>query len=115
VNPFEPDKIEAVIKEGLKKTGFRAIVAEGECGLQSARRNRILGIEPKVTHHIDTEKCKMCDICFVDFGCSAIVLRQAEDGSDIYAIDPGLCTQCGACVSVCPFDAIVTSPSGREK
>jgi len=115
VNPFEPDKMEAVIKGGLKKTGFRAIVAEGECGLQSARRNRILGIEPKVTHHIDTEKCKMCDICFVDFGCSAIVLRQAEDGSDIYAIDPGLCTQCGACVSVCPLDAIVASPSGREK
>jgi len=115
VNPFEPDKMEAVIKEGLKKTGFRAIVAEGECGLQSARRNRILGIEPRLTYHIDTEKCKMCDICFVDFGCSAIVLRQAEDGSDIYAIDPGLCTQCGACVSVCPFDAIVTSPSGREK
>lgn len=114
VNPFQPDKVEAVIKAGLKKPGFKAIVAEGECALQSARRNSVLGVKPKVTYHIDTEKCKMCDICFVDLGCPAIVAQQAEDGSDIYAIDPGLCTQCGACISVCPSDAIVASPCGRE-
>jgi indolepyruvate ferredoxin oxidoreductase alpha subunit len=115
VNPYQPDKIQKLIKEGLKVPGFKAIVAEGECCLQSARRNRILGIKPKVTHAIDTEKCEMCNVCYIDFGCPAIVLQQAGDGSDIYAIDPGLCTQCGACVSVCPVGAIVANPIAKEK
>jgi indolepyruvate ferredoxin oxidoreductase alpha subunit len=115
VNPYQPDKIQKLIKEGLKVPGFKAIVAEGECCLQSARRNRILGIKPKVAHAIDAEKCEMCNVCYIDFGCPAIVLQQAGDGSDIYAIDPGLCTQCGACVSVCPVGAIVANPIAKEK
>lgn len=114
VNPFEPDKMETVLKEGLEEPGFKAIVSQGECALQSTRRKRTLGVKPKVTYHIDTEKCSMCDICFVDFGCPAIVVRQADDGSKIYAIDQGLCTQCGACASVCPFGAIIASAAGRE-
>jgi len=115
VNPFKPDKVEAVVKEALRKPGFKAIVTKGECTLQRGRRNRILGAEPKVTYHIDTEKCKMCDICFADFGCPAIVLRQAKDGADMYEIDPGLCTQCGACASVCSFGAIVARANRRKK
>ena len=115
VNPFEPDKVEAVIREGLKKPGFKAIVVEGECGLQTARRNRILEIPYKVIHYIDTEKCKMCDICFIDYGCPAIVAPLAGDHSATYAIDLGLCTQCGACVSVCSFGAIMTRPWDQEK
>jgi indolepyruvate ferredoxin oxidoreductase alpha subunit len=115
VNPFKLRKVEAAIKEGLKKPGFKAIVLEGECALQNARRNTILKTEPKAIYHIDAEKCKMCDICFVDFGCPAIVIRQVEDGPNTYEIDSGLCTQCGACVNVCPSSAIVASPRGSEK
>lgn len=113
VNPFKPDKVEALVKQALKKPGFKAIVTKGECTLQRGRRDRILRVEPEVTYQIEAEKCKMCDICFADFGCPAIVLRQGEDGSDIYAIDPGLCNQCGACASVCPFGAIVAREGRR--
>ena len=114
VNPFEPDKVEKLTKQALKKPGFKAIVAQGECTLQSARRNRILGVKPKLTYRIHTEECKMCDICYADFGCPAIGIHQAGDSSGIYAIDPGLCTQCGACASVCPSGAIVASTDERE-
>lgn len=115
VNPFKPDKVEALVKQALKKPGFKAIVTKGECTLQRGRRDRILKVESEVTYQIEAEKCKMCDICFADFGCPAIVLGQGEDGSDMYQIDPGLCTQCGACASVCPFDAIVAREGQRGK
>jgi indolepyruvate ferredoxin oxidoreductase alpha subunit len=114
VNPFRPNKVEALVKTALKRPGFRAIVTKGECTLQQERRKTVLGIRPQVTYQIDSEKCKMCDICFADFGCPAIVLRQGEHGSDMYQIDPGLCTQCGACASVCPFGAIVAKSDQRE-
>jgi indolepyruvate ferredoxin oxidoreductase alpha subunit len=114
VNPFKPDKVEALIREALKRPGFKAIVTKGECTLQRTRRQRIQRKESEVTYQIDHEKCRMCDICFADFGCPAIALRQGADGSDIYEIDPGLCTQCGACASVCPFGAIITRRGQRE-
>jgi indolepyruvate ferredoxin oxidoreductase alpha subunit len=107
VNPFELRKVEKTIKDGLKEPGFKAVVVEGECALQSARRNTILGIERETIYQIDRGKCEMCDVCFVDFGCPAITIRQAEDAENIYAIDPGLCTHCGTCVSVCNFGAII--------
>jgi indolepyruvate ferredoxin oxidoreductase alpha subunit len=115
VNPFRPDRVEAVVKEALKQPGFKAMVTKGECMLQRSRRNRILGVEPEITYRIDPDKCRMCDICFADFGCPAIVLRQGDDGGDMYHIDAGLCTQCGACARVCPFGAIVGGKVRREK
>lgn len=109
VDPFKTDRVEAVVKEALKRPGFRAIVTKGECTLQRTRRDRVLGVEREVSYQMDIEKCTMCDICFADFGCPAIVLQRGEDGSDIYQIDSGLCNCCGACVSVCPLGAVVVS------
>jgi indolepyruvate ferredoxin oxidoreductase alpha subunit len=114
VNPFEPRKVERAVIQALKQSGFKAIVVEGECGLQSAKRNRRLSLKPEVTYQINAEKCKMCDVCFVDFGCPAIVMQKDDDDSDIYVIDRGLCDQCGACSSVCISDAIEAHPVGKD-
>jgi indolepyruvate ferredoxin oxidoreductase alpha subunit len=49
--------------------------------------------------------CKNCNTCTDVFSCPAIA-RSQEDRA---AIDPELCTACGACVSVCPNGAIEVS------
>jgi TPP-dependent indolepyruvate ferredoxin oxidoreductase alpha subunit len=113
VDPFEPLKVERAVRQGLKQPGFKAIVVEGECGLQSARRNRKLAIKPEVSYEINAEKCNMCDVCFVDFGCPAIVMQKGAGDSEFYSIDQGLCDQCGACISVCSSDAIEAHPAGE--
>jgi indolepyruvate ferredoxin oxidoreductase alpha subunit len=116
VNPFEISEVEKTIKDALKETGFKAIVAEGECALQSGRRRTILKVEEEKTYRIDEQKCKTCDVCFVDFGCPAIIIRTSEGGENMYSIDPGLCSHCGACVYVCSSNAITGNSRGsREK
>lgn len=106
-DPFHPRKMVELIKQGLNQKGTKAIVAEGECALQSGRRKRQLEIRSEVIYEINNDTCKRCDICFIDFGCPAIVRRQSEDGSSLCQIDQGLCNQCGACAAICPSEAIM--------
>ena len=115
VNPFELSEIEKTIKDALKEPGFKAVVAEGECALQSVRRKSILKVKQEKNYQIDEQKCKMCDVCYVDFGCPGIVIRQSEKGENFNAIDAGLCTQCGTCVYVCNSDAITGNLGGTGK
>jgi indolepyruvate ferredoxin oxidoreductase alpha subunit len=112
VNPFELSETEKTIKDALKESGFKAVVAEGECAIQSVRRDNKLKVKQEKNYQIDVEKCKMCDVCYVDFGCPAIVMRRPEKGENFYAIDEGLCTQCGACAYVCKSEAITSNSGG---
>jgi indolepyruvate ferredoxin oxidoreductase alpha subunit len=112
-NPFEPDKTEKVIRQALKRSGFRVIVAEGECTLQSERRNRILGAKEVAAYEIEPETCKRCGVCYADFGCPAIVMRQDDEGLDRFEIDQGLCAHCGACVPICPTHSIIAITGGE--
>jgi TPP-dependent indolepyruvate ferredoxin oxidoreductase alpha subunit len=112
VNPFELSETEKTIKDALRESGFKAVVAEGECAIQSVRRDNKLKVKQEKNYQIDVEKCKMCDVCYVDFGCPATVMRQSEEGENFYAIDEGLCTQCGACTYVCKSEAITSNLGG---
>jgi indolepyruvate ferredoxin oxidoreductase alpha subunit len=114
-DPFEPKKMQNVIKQALKRSGFRAIVAEGECTLQTARRKRNMAIEDEIAFAINPEKCKRCGVCYMDFGCPAISIFRDEDGEDRFEINQGLCTQCGACAQICPTHAIGESAYGGGK
>ncbi|HNS17712.1 MAG TPA: YfhL family 4Fe-4S dicluster ferredoxin [Bacteroidales bacterium] len=62
-----------------------------------------------------TSECAVCGMCVDECPNQAISM-----GSDIYEINPALCTECVGfydepqCVSVCPVDAIVPNPAYSE-
>ena len=105
-DPFHPSAMTKIIREGLAQLGLKAIVAEGECILQTRRRDRRLRGIPTVVYEIDMEKCRQCDLCVKEFACPSI-LKELKDGAPIYFIDPGTCTGCGACADICPPSAII--------
>ena len=53
--------------------------------------------------------CIQCDKRFCVAACPLGVLSVAENGS--IHVDESLCTACGVCQMVCPFDAIRMHPS----
>jgi ferredoxin len=62
-----------------------------------------------------TDACINCDVCEPECPNGAI-----SQGSEIYEIDPGKCTECVGhydepqCVQVCPVDCIPVDPSHVE-
>jgi len=62
-----------------------------------------------------TDECINCDVCEPECPNGAIA-----QGSEIYVIDPQLCTECVGhfaspqCVEVCPVECIITDPENEE-
>jgi ferredoxin len=62
-----------------------------------------------------THECINCDVCEPECPNQAISL-----GTEIYVIDPKLCTECVGhfdepqCVAVCPVDCIPKDPEHQE-
>ncbi|MGA1846937.1 thiamine pyrophosphate-dependent enzyme [Deferribacter abyssi] len=53
---------------------------------------------------IITDDCKNCRICYEKFECPAIFENKLKNKAEI---DRLICVNCGVCISVCPFNAIV--------
>ncbi|MCY0859333.1 MAG: indolepyruvate ferredoxin oxidoreductase subunit alpha [Sulfolobaceae archaeon] len=63
---------------------------------------------------VDENKCTGCSICYDYFTCPAIIPLNNKKAK----IDPLQCIGCGACVSVCPYNAISIKgkpPEGWEE
>jgi ferredoxin len=62
-----------------------------------------------------TDECINCDVCESECPNSAI-----SQGTEIFVIDPALCTECvghhetSQCVEVCPVDCIILDPDVAE-
>ena len=86
-----------IIKEGLK-----VLLLDSVCRLEVARREPAI---VDISFRIDKDLCKgeKCLICVQEFACPAISWDKAKGHPVI--LDQ-LCVQCGACVAVCPHDAI---------
>ncbi len=84
------------------------VVARGACILVAMANARRMGVRYPV-YRVVEEKCTACGLCYRAFNCPAISAR--DDGKAV--IDPLLCTGCGECAQICPFDAFepVEEPS----
>jgi indolepyruvate ferredoxin oxidoreductase alpha subunit len=86
----------------VMKNGLKVLLLDSICRLDEGRRE---SIQKDVLFKIDTELCRgeKCRICFADFGCPAI---KWDRTSNQPVILDAMCVACGACVAVCPHDAI---------
>jgi indolepyruvate ferredoxin oxidoreductase alpha subunit len=91
-----------LIHATIGKTGLKVLLLDSVCRLEEDRR------EPSMKQSsftIDSDLCKgeQCCICVKDFGCPAI---DWDDAHGRPTIVEATCVKCGACVDVCPHDAI---------
>ena len=106
VDPYDLKATKEAIKEAMKVKGPAVIIAKRECVIPVIRRGEI-GEIPVVIE----DKCTGCKACILLTGCPALVydLRTRK-----VRIDNLICTGCGICNQICPFDAI-KFPSKIEK
>jgi indolepyruvate ferredoxin oxidoreductase alpha subunit len=88
----------------VKKQGLKVLLLNSVCRLEEAKRKP--GLVGSTSVQIDKDLCRgeKCKICARDFGCPAL----SWDADTQYPIVlEHVCVQCGACIAVCPHDAIV--------
>jgi indolepyruvate ferredoxin oxidoreductase alpha subunit len=99
VDPFKVKEAEAALKEALHFQGPSVVVFRAPCTLMVIRERRRKGAELLVCKISD--KCTNCKACIKLLGCPALIF---EDGK--VSINDALCSACGLCTSVCPYNAI---------
>ena len=95
VETVDPLDLKAAV-DGVKRVsaekGVKAIIFKSPCAVL------VKGGKPS---HIDKDKCRNCKRCVNLLGCPGIVMKDGRP-----AVENSLCTGCGLCAQVCPFDAI---------
>ncbi|WP_456421938.1 indolepyruvate ferredoxin oxidoreductase subunit alpha [Thermococcus sp.] len=106
VDPYDLKATREAIKEAMQVEGPAVIIAKQECVIPVIRRGEI-GEIPVVVE----DRCTGCKACILLTGCPALVY---EPETNKVRIDNLLCTGCGVCNQLCPFDAI-KFPSELER
>ncbi len=102
VNAFMPSLSVLAIQKARKLEGVKVIRVMGECALQAEAGRS--GPRHSGTLRIDATRCDGCTRCYTDLQCPAIE-RSEETGC--VSIDTERCRKCGACLDVCPHNAIL--------
>ncbi|MGY5864193.1 MAG: thiamine pyrophosphate-dependent enzyme [Candidatus Thorarchaeota archaeon] len=93
-----------LIHKTVQKDGLKIILLDSICRLEEAKRNPSILGETRV--EIDRSLCKgeKCKICVADFACPAL---SWDDEIGYPVVLSHVCVDCGACIAVCPYKAIV--------
>lgn len=115
VRAVEPDIVEvadatdipttlAVVNDAITKTGLKVIILNSICRLEEQRLGETYDELPGIV--VDSDSCvgEDCMVCVSQFGCNALGW---ESRLGIPIILDHVCTKCGACIAVCPQNAIM--------
>jgi len=111
VDPYRVRSLIDTIKDSMSQSGFKVIISDQECSVQSDRRFRKSlrekeGRISRTYYYIDPERCQKCKECLQKLACPAILLRE-ENGEEIISIEEPRCTHCGVCLEICPNSGVV--------
>ncbi|MDX2511622.1 MAG: thiamine pyrophosphate-dependent enzyme, partial [Desulfobacterales bacterium] len=101
-DPFDLRGTTKTIRNLLKENnGVRVLILRRECELY---RKKLVKTNPfKMKLNQDLCKGNECGICSREFRCPALVLDPKIQKS---IIKEDICSGCGVCVDICPFNAI---------
>ncbi|MHA2382775.1 MAG: thiamine pyrophosphate-dependent enzyme [Candidatus Thorarchaeota archaeon] len=93
-----------LIHATVQKKGLKIILLDSICRLEEVKRK--IGHLGETPVEIDRSLCKgeKCKICVADFACPALSWDE-EVGYPV--VLSHVCVNCGACIAVCPYNAIV--------
>jgi indolepyruvate ferredoxin oxidoreductase alpha subunit len=102
-DPYDLDRLEAILRECMESDGPSVVIARRECALLPSVRKQYTPLR------IQADKCIACGACR-RVGCPALHKSDeiyAKTGRPKTEIDPLLCTGCEICAQICPVDAIL--------
>ncbi len=99
IDPYNIGETRTLLEKLIKY-----VIEERKPAVLIARRPCVLYKPPPKygTVVVDESKCIKCRLCYDYFSCPAIVNR----GDGVAEIVRSLCIDCGACIEVCPTEAI---------
>jgi indolepyruvate ferredoxin oxidoreductase alpha subunit len=110
IDPYRLGEMIDLLKEAdahvrAKDGGVAVVVARRPCLMDRSQAR-----SGEVVEILVTSQCVGCGLCVKLFECPALIWRQEKEPIEI---DRVLCSGCGACVHVCPHEALAASrPSG---
>lgn len=94
VNPMNHREAVEAVKELDAIEGVKAIVFKYPCVATFKAERKCC---------VERDNCRACKVCINEIGCPATVIDE-ETGK--VKIEGSLCTGCGLCAQICPFNAI---------
>ncbi|MHA2310196.1 MAG: thiamine pyrophosphate-dependent enzyme [Candidatus Thorarchaeota archaeon] len=92
-----------LIHDTIQKDGLNVLLFESICRLEEQRMGETYADKGRVNIESDSCQGESCKICAAQFGCVALGWHDETARPIIY---DHVCVRCGACVLVCPHDAI---------
>ena len=101
VDATDIDQLVKALHQVVSRDGLKVLLLNSICRLEQGRE----GVEEQPTVYVDQASClgETCKICVAQFGCPAVEWNTNRQKAEIIQYD---CIRCGACIAICPHDAI---------